>query len=482
MTANVTHGAKWVGMQSLVGKSISFITQIVLAWFLIEEDFGLVALALTIYILIGTVQSAGVVEFLVSRSKRMTLWMPVSFWTSIFIGLISLVTCTSAGLLAAEIYNNPRLFHLLSVLSVGYLFRSASCVSHACLLTMMRFKAIAIVDLLLVVTRSAVSVILAKVGFGPWAIIIPIPIGYMIQMLIYVSLSPPKITGIVTLRRVKVLLNNSWLLVAAAINAALIGQVDYLIIGRYVSSTELGLYYFAFAFSAQAMQIFAFNISGVLFPAFSSLKRDPARQLNAFIKSVRVFNHIIFPICFLQAALARPIFDLLFADRWLNSVPLAQWLFIGLAFQSISWPTASLMKAQGRLKANLTAGCASVCILIIIMFCAVRFGGIYGAAIGIVIHAIIHAMLYLAIALNQDARQIKMMAKEYASAITIALISGIAAFFISEKIAGNGHGSSRWIMTTNQILTAGSAGVVTYLLLIVVFKRREFQSIFSNRK
>lgn len=54
----------------------------------------------------------------------------------------------------------------------------------------------------------------------------------------------------------------------------------------------------------------------VLQPLFGKLKDNLARQTSAFLRSVKAISAIIVPVTLLQAALAQPLFALLFKPEW----------------------------------------------------------------------------------------------------------------------------------------------------------------------
>ena len=99
----------------------------------------------------------------------------------------------------------------------------------------------------------------------------------------------------------------------------------------------VGAYFFAFRLAIQPVQLLAGNLSNVLFPILAQLRGDPARQGEAALKASRVLSYVVMPYCFLQAAVAKPLLTLVFADKWLAAIPLMQILSIGLAFDAVSW-------------------------------------------------------------------------------------------------------------------------------------------------
>src|SRR4029077_18246050 len=94
------------------------------------------------------------------------------------------------------------------------------------------------------------------------------------------------------------------------INTAMVGQGAYFVLGVFASKPEVGAYFFAFRLAIQPVQMLAGNLSTVLFPALAQLRNDLVRQREAALSACRVLAFAIMPYCFVQAAVARPVFDL----------------------------------------------------------------------------------------------------------------------------------------------------------------------------
>src|SRR5437870_1122481 len=63
-------GFAWLTAQTLGAKAVGFVGQIILAWYLAPDDFGLVGLALTVAAFAGLIQQAGLKEILIHRHRH----------------------------------------------------------------------------------------------------------------------------------------------------------------------------------------------------------------------------------------------------------------------------------------------------------------------------------------------------------------------------------------------------------------------------
>jgi O-antigen/teichoic acid export membrane protein len=121
-----------------------------------------------------------------------------------------------------------------------------------------------------------------------------------------------------------------------------------MVASHYVTETVIGQFSFAFSLANQASAILSYQLSTVLQPIFGRLKSDPVRQVAGFMRVVSLMSALAVPIALLQAALAEPLFLLVFGEKWLPAIPFFVAFSFGQAFYFMTAPAMALLKAQGR--------------------------------------------------------------------------------------------------------------------------------------
>ena len=91
----------------------------------------------------------------------------------------------------------------------------------------------------------------------------------------------------------------------------------------------------------------------MLFPALVQLKAEPRRQGDAALKASALLSFCVMPLALMQAAVAAPVVDSLFGDKWASAIPVIQLLSFGLALDAVSWIAGALLSARGEFKAGL---------------------------------------------------------------------------------------------------------------------------------
>jgi PST family polysaccharide transporter len=359
---------------SSVAKVVSVGAYVVLGYLLSEDAFGVFALAGTITVFIQVIEQGGVGDVLVQR-KNFRQWAIPGFWLAASLGLLSTLLILIAAPIASALYENRQLYWLLLILAPSSIPNALSVVPRAQLARQLRFRALAIVNLASLVIRLTMTVVLAWLGYGAYSFVIPVPISsVLITGCLWCWTSPPWSSS-AQLKKWRYLIGDSARILTAELQRAFIDQSDYILLGIFRSAREVGIYLFGFSFSIQILQLIAFNLMNVLFPAFAKLNDRPQIQYQGFIKAQRILAMVGISACLLQAATAAPFTHLLLAPKWAPSIRVMQILSIGMALRMVAGSSFALLKSQGRFRAILWNRWAFVALQVVGLTIALWLGG-----------------------------------------------------------------------------------------------------------
>ena len=365
-------------------KVTSLAGQVVLAWLLLEEDFGLYALALTVYGVGSLVHQAGVREVLIHRQASFERWATAGFWLSLTLGTAAASLIVGLAPIAARIYDEPGLTPLLWILALGIPLKSLEVVPRTLLQNQLRFAPLALVGLVSNILEVLGAITLAFLGFGALSFVIPKPIVYLMQSGVTWGLARPHLRRGFEFRKWRHLVDHSVLSLVAAFLAMAIMQGDYILLGLLFPAQMVGIYYFAYRLSSQTLSVFNANMAQVLLPALSKYTSDPSRQIAGFLSGLKTMALITVPVCLLQAALAEPVVGILFEERWAEAIPLIQILSVGMAFHAVGGNTGStLLRAQGRFSTLVWVLCVRATVFFLAVGIGAHLGGLEGAAFGV---------------------------------------------------------------------------------------------------
>jgi teichuronic acid exporter len=372
-------GTAWFLAQNLSGRAAALVSQIILAGLLQPSDFGVVALATSITTLIGTFVAFGIEDVLLSRRRKIRFWVTPALWLSLALALLGTLVTFAAAPLGAIIYKDPEISRLIVILGCSVPFAAASIVPGVVLQAALKFRFLAVYATAELVAVQLLTVVLAFLGYGAYSFIIPIPIAAVIKAIVFWRLANVRLR-----RRVPPLL---WKYLLSS-GVAVFGQkgltearnnADRIVLGLLQNSTVVGLYFFALKLAAVPVYTLIASLYRVLLSTFSHLRADPMRQLAAVLSASRIVAVVVLPLSCLQAALAKPLLHLLFADRWMGSVVPMQILSVALALDVVPCVVSSLASANGRFRFQLVSTALSLPGFVL----AVAVGGLLGAADGV---------------------------------------------------------------------------------------------------
>jgi teichuronic acid exporter len=372
-----THSARglvYLFASSSVAKVVSVGAYVVLGYLLSEDDFGVFALAGTITVFIQVIEQGGVGDVLVQR-KNFRPWAIPAFWLAACLGVLSSLLIVAAAPIASTLYENRQLYWLLLILAPASIPNALSVVPRAQLARQLKFRALAAVNLASLVVRLTMTVVLASIGFGSYSFVIPIPISSgLIAAFLWWWTSPPW-SLYPQLKKWRYLIGDSTRILTAELQRAFIDQSDYILLGIFRSARDVGIYLFGFSFSIQILQLIAFNLMNVLFPAFTKLNDRPRTQYQGFLKAQRILAMVGVSACLLQAATAAPLTYLLLDPKWIPSIGVMQILSIGMALRMVAGSSYALLKSQGRFRAILWNRWAFVALQVIGLTVVLWLGG-----------------------------------------------------------------------------------------------------------
>jgi PST family polysaccharide transporter len=359
---------------STVAKLVSFGAQVVLSYLLSEEDYGVVALAYTITAFIQVIEQAGVGDVLVQR-KRLRTWAIPAFWLAACLGVLSCLLIAATAPIASALYENRQVFWVLLILAPASIPNALAVVPRAQLARELRFRALAAINLVSLTMRLGMTVAFAAIGFGPYSFVAPVPITNVLVAAFLWWWVRPQWSIYPQLAKWRFLIGDSTRILVAELQRAFIDQSDNILLGLFRSVKEVGLYLFGFSFSIQILQLLAFNLMNVLFPAFTKLNDQPQTQYQGFLKAQRILAMVGISACLLQAATAAPLTYLLLDHKWIPSIGVMQILCVGMALRMVAGSSYALLKSQGRFRAILWNRWGAVALQVVSLIVVLWQGG-----------------------------------------------------------------------------------------------------------
>ncbi|MDR6758017.1 succinoglycan exporter [Mycoplana sp. BE70] len=318
---SVTRNVGWSVLSKTSTFGLKFVTVPILARILTPEEFGAVAVALTVVQFLAMIGGAGLASALIIQREEDSETIHSVFWANLAIsslmafGIFLWAEPIAALLGAADAAYLVRLLSLLIPLQLG------GDVAYALLARRMQFSTDALWNMISESAGALAAVVLALVGFGVWALVAQIFLSALIRLTGLFAVSRYKPRLVLSPRRVLGLTRFSLGMMGSEIANFVSFQSPMVIISRFLGLADAGAYSAANRFSSIPNQVVLSAVMGVLFPAFSSMMQDSARRSNALMLSTQVTTVLLAPMMFGLWALAEPAMLTLFGHQWAYAWP-----------------------------------------------------------------------------------------------------------------------------------------------------------------
>lgn len=338
--------AMWAAVQKYTVFFITFISDIILARLLTPYDFGCIGILVVFTTLAETIVDGGFGSALIQK-KRPTQedYSTIFFWNMAMALFLYVVLFFSAPLIA-KYYEIPELSLILKVQGLILFAYSFNMVQWNQLKKKLDFKTIAIITVICQVVSFIVAIIMAYKGFGVWSLVA--------RNLIAVGLASVFFWFIIKWRPIwafswdsfKSLFSFGLFMFLSSLVTTISTRIQDLLIGKSFGASDLG--YYTKASSAQHMATTSISqvLEQVTYPLYVEVQ-DNLYALQNMVKRMTVtLAYVSFPMIFILLLVAKPLFIILYSEKWLVSVPYFQVLCLaGLAqcLQSVNFQTISAL-------------------------------------------------------------------------------------------------------------------------------------------
>lgn len=406
-SVSVARGAVLVVGMRWTDRLIGIVSTLILARLLIPDDFGIVAMASLVVVLIDTLLDLGVNVALVqnreaSRDDFDTAWT-LRLLQSALAAL--LIACFGAPL-AAEYFNDPRVTDVLRVMAVAVLLGGFENIGIVTFQKNMEFGRDFRFFFLRRVAGFIVTIALAFWLRSYWAMVLGALAGRIVG--VGLSYALHEFRPSFSLVKLSSLWSFSqWILLRNLGNYGA-QQTDKLLVGRRNDASTLGAYSLADEISAMPTGEVLMPLGRVLFPAFVRVLDRPEELRRAFCLALGVQTLIALPFGVGLALVAPIAVPLLLGDQWLIAVPFVQLLALVNVATALSHSSGYLLLALGKVRLQALLSWGQFALLLVVTLLIFPAGGAENIA-GIRLVISIAAMIALLILTLNAVRMLKYM-------------------------------------------------------------------------
>lgn len=334
-------------MTNYSGQILVFISTIILARLLSQDDFGVVGYALITTNLLNVLADLGIGPALIYHREDPEA-AHTAFWLSLAFGVVLYMISWLIAPLAAQYFNDTRVITIVRVMALTFPISAVGNVHDNLLRKNLNFRKKFIPEFSRAISKGLISIGMALAGSGAWSLVGGQLGGKIMSVISYWVIMPFRPRLRIDRHIAGSLIKYGVFIVALNTLAVALTNVDYLMVGRYIGAAALGVYTLAFRIPEMVINEFCSSLSTVLFPLFVKIRDDGEALKQAFISTIRFVSVITIPMGIGLAMTARPFVLTFLTDKWIEAVPVIQAISIFTMLFSLSYNTGSFYKAKGQ--------------------------------------------------------------------------------------------------------------------------------------
>ena len=373
-TTTVARATRWTAASQFVTQGVKLLTNVVLARLLTPDDFGVVAIALVVTMLLDQLKDMGTGAALIQRPSLDPRLTNAVFYLNMLLGAALALVLFAGADLVANLLNSSASAPVLRAFALVTFVSSLGQIHHSLLRRDLRFAEIAIVTSVSALVTAAVSIGAALMGQTFWALVYGTAAGVVVGTVMVWHYDRWRPSLRVHWRSLGSIWGFSIHLFLSNLLFFFFNQVDKIIISNVVGGAGVGVYSMAQRTVQAPVQSMSSVVGEVTFPAFSRRQDDDAALRSGFIRSSQVIALVTFPVMFGLAAVASSLVPVVFGQRWDGLVPLLWILAPIFAVQSVTATSSQLLLAKGRSDISFRWGLVYSVVLVAFELVAVRWG------------------------------------------------------------------------------------------------------------
>ena len=370
-------GLFWKFGERITAQLVSTIVSIVLLRILTPEDYGAVGIVTILITVCNSFVSGGLGNALIQKKDADSLDFSSIFYFGLLLSFGLFVALFGLAVPIARFYKNDQLIWIIRVMAIRLPVAAANSVQQAYISRKMQFRLFFVATLFGTVVSAFVGIIMARNGFGAWALVAQYLSNVTIDtiVLFFIGGWTPRIQF--SLERVKKLLPYGMKLMGATLLDTLFNEIRSIIISARYSAVDLAMYDNGRKYPNLIVTNINSSISSVMFPVMSKLQDNIDSIKLTMKKSIKFSTFLLAPLLCGFFSCAPRFVDVVLTDKWLPCVPYLRMACIMCLFYPIHTINYQALNAVGESGKVLKLEVIKKSINIIILLSTMIFGVIW---------------------------------------------------------------------------------------------------------
>ena len=377
-------GMVWTTIQKFSKTGIQFVSGIILARLLTPFDYGCIGMLAIFMSLSETFIDGGFGSALIQKKKPTQVDYSTIFYWNIVLSIVMYVILFFSAPAISRFYNIPILCDVLRVQGLILIIHALNNIQRNQLRKQLKFKIISVTRITTSIICLTITIIMAYMGYGVWALVAQYLLGSAIPTIVYWIYTKWRPSWTFSLKSFHELFGFGFYMLLTNLINTFSTKMQGLLIGAYYNPSILGYFSKAQGTEATVSSTISGIMTSVTYPLYAEVQDDMLRMHNMIKHLTSTIAYLTFPFMTIMILVAKPAFIFLYSNRWIQCVPYFQILCLtgmGICLSSVNNQSIA---AVGKSKVMFTWTIIKRSVSIIIMFFSLFIFGIYGLLWGLV--------------------------------------------------------------------------------------------------
>ena len=343
-------GMMWTALQKYSTMFISFISGIILARLLTPYDYGCIGMLAIFMTLAEAFIDGGFGSALIQKKQPSQEDYSTIFWWNMGMAVLMYAILFISAPAISRFFKIPLLCDVLRVQGLVLFIYAFNIVQRNQLRKKLNFKVLSIVTITTSIISLGVTIFMAYTGFGVWALVAQNLISAAISAIVFWFFIKWRPILAFSKQSFKELFGFGVYMFLTHLLNNLSVKIQGLLIGKVYSPATMGYYSKAHATENLASSSISSIMTQVTYPLYAEAQNDLKLLANMIRRLTMTISFITFPLLFILLLLAKPIFVLLYSERWLASIPYFQVLCVAGMGVSLTAVNTQAIAAIGKSK------------------------------------------------------------------------------------------------------------------------------------
>lgn len=312
--------------------AISVVSSMFIARLLTPDEIGVFSITMVLLMLLASVRDMGAGQYLVQERDLTNDRIRAVWAVQLGVGVALACLVLLASYPVALFYKEPRMQDIMLVVALNYAVNPFGSLTYAWLMREMRFESVALMRFASALSGALTSIFLAWKGYGAISLAWGSLASTTVNVATSIRFRPRSFPWLPGLREVRrVLAFGSKLSVSSIVGVAAGGAAE-LFLGKMQNLTAVGLYSRSNGLVLMFNRLVIDAVNAVCLPWFAKQSRESGNFVAPFLKATSYVTVLGWSFSAGIACLAHPVVRVLYGSQWDQSVDLARYLSLAVAF------------------------------------------------------------------------------------------------------------------------------------------------------